>query len=215
MYLWRPRTDRGLPDDITAYYATLENSGLHGGRFEYRSVLTDVLAWVMERAADARFADLVSGELWEPMGAEFDAEITVDAHGNPMADGGVSCALRDLARFGLLLLRGGKREDRMVVPDAWIRDTLTPDEDTVEAFGGSMDAREFPEGAYYRNQFWVIDPTAPIYLGSGINGQTVLIHGPADVVIAKFSTWPVAWSPEFAVPTWKGLVEVAEQVAAG
>ena len=102
-----------------------------------------------------------------------------------------------------------------VVPDAWIRDTLTPDEDTVEAFTGSLDAREFPEGAYYRNQFWVIDPHAPIYLCSGINGQTVLIHGPADVVIAKFSTWPVAWSPEFAVPTWKGLVEVAEQVAAG
>jgi CubicO group peptidase (beta-lactamase class C family) len=215
VYLWRPRTDRGLPDDITAYYATLENSGLHGGRFEYRSVLTDVLAWVMERAAGARFADLVSGELWEPMGAEFDAEVTVDAHGNPMADGGVSCALRDLARFGLLLLRGGNREDRSVVPDAWIRDTLTPDEDTVEAFTGSLDAREFPQGAYYRNQFWVIDPHAPIYLCSGINGQTVLIHGPADVVIAKFSTWPVAWSPEFAVPTWKGLVEVAEQVAAG
>ena len=31
------------------------------------------------------------------MGAEFDAEITVDAHGNAMADGGVCATLRDLA----------------------------------------------------------------------------------------------------------------------
>jgi CubicO group peptidase (beta-lactamase class C family) len=215
VYLWRPRSDRGLPDDITAYYATLENAGPHGGPFNYRSVLTDVLAWVMERAAGARFADLVSRELWAPMGAEFDAEITVDGHGNPMADGGVSCTLRDLARFGLLLARNGRREERVVIPEAWMADTLTADGDTVAAFEGSLDSREFPPGAYYRNQFWVIDPAAPIFMCSGINGQTVLIHGPADVVIAKFSTWPVAWSAEFAVPTWKGLVNLAEQVAAG
>jgi CubicO group peptidase (beta-lactamase class C family) len=215
VYLWRPRTDRGLPDDITAYYATLENAGPHGGPFNYRSVLTDVLAWVMERAAGERFADLVSRELWEPMGAEFDAEITVDGRGNPMADGGVSCTLRDLARFGLLLSRNGRNGERPVIPRTWIDDTLSANEDTVEAFVDSLDAREFPEGAYYRNQFWVIDPAAPIYMCSGINGQTVLIHGPADVVVAKFSTWPVAWSAEFAVPTWKGLVNLAEHVAAG
>ena len=215
VYLWRPRTDRGLPEDITAYYATLENAGPHGGSFEYRSVLTDVLAWVMERAAGARFADLVSRELWEPMGAEFDAEITVDGHGNPMADGGVSCTLRDLARFGLLLSRDGRRGEHPVVPKAWIADTLSADEDTVAAFVDSLDAREFPAGAYYRNQIWVIDASAPIYMCSGINGQTVLIHGRADVVVAKFSTWPVAWTNEFAIMTWKGLVNLAEQVAAG
>ena len=32
--------------------------------------------------ADERFPDLVGEELWQPMGAEHDAEITVDAHGN-------------------------------------------------------------------------------------------------------------------------------------
>jgi CubicO group peptidase (beta-lactamase class C family) len=215
IYLWRPRSDAGLPDDITAYYATLENAGPHGGPFDYRSILTDVLAWVMERAAGERLHELIARELWQPMGAEFDAELTVDGHGNPMADGGISCTLRDLARFGLSLRPGDRREGRGVVPSAWIDDTLTPDVDTVEAFESSLDAREFPRGAYYRNQFWVIDPGAPIYLCSGINGQSVLIHGPADVVIAKFSTWPVAWTKEFAVRTWKGLVDLAEKVAGG
>jgi CubicO group peptidase (beta-lactamase class C family) len=215
IYLWRPRTDRGLPDDITAYYATLENAGPHGGPFDYRSILTDVLAWVMERAAGSRLHELISSELWQPMGAESDAEITVEAHGNAMADGGVSCTLRDLGRFGLLLLGRGRRDGHDVIPSAWIDDTLTPDADTVEAFEGSLDSREFPRGAYYRNQFWVIDPDAPIYLCSGINGQSVLIHGPADVVIAKFSTWPVPWTSELAVTTWKALVDLAEQVSAG
>ena len=208
IYQWRPKTRRHLPDDITAYFPTLRNKTKHGGLFDYRSVLTDVLGWVMERAAGARLPDLMSRELWEPMGAEFDAEITVDARGNAMADGGMSCTLRDLARFGQLLADGGRR----VVPRAWIRDTLTPDADTVEAFASTADARELAAGSYYRNKFWVVDPAAPIYMGSGINGQTVFVHGPAKVVIAKFSTWPVAWNEEFSIVTRLGLTSLAEQV---
>src|SRR3989454_7525192 len=213
IYLWRPRVNLDLPADITAYHATVGNERPHGGRFDYRSILTDVLAWVMERATGARFADLVAKELWGPMGAEDDAEVTVDTHGNAMADGGISCTLRDLARFGLLLLRGGLRSGEQVIPREWINDTLTADPETVAAFAAAPDAAEFPAGAYYRNQFWVVDPRGPIVMASGINGQTVLVHGPADVVIAKFSTWPVAWTPDFGVTARTGLIDLAERVA--
>jgi CubicO group peptidase (beta-lactamase class C family) len=214
IYLWRPRTNADLPEDMTAYYPTLVNTRPHGGPFEYRSILTDMLAWVMERAADARLADLISERLWRPMGAEFDAEITVDGHGNPMADGGICVALRDLARFGQLLLDGGLRGGTPVIPAAWIRDTLTPDADTVEAYGATEDEPGHA-GAYYRNQFWVYDPTGPIYRGSGINGQSVFIHGPAEVVVAKLSTWPVAWDDGIAERTFQGLLALGEQVAGG
>jgi len=213
IYLWRPRTSLDLPTDITTYYATLANERPHGGRFDYRSILTDVLAWVMERAAGARFADLVASELWAPMGAEDDAEVTVDGHGNAMADGGISCTLRDLARFGLLLLGGGRRGSEQVIPRAWIRDTLTADPDVLTAFAAAPDAAEFPVGTYYRNQFWVIDPRGPIVMASGINGQTVLVHVPADVVVAKVSTWPVAWTPAYGVTTRTGLIDLAERIA--
>ena len=215
IYLWRPRVSTGLPASITDYYPTLQNKGPHGGPFDYRSVLTDVLGWVLERAAGARYADVVSEALWRPMGAEFDAEITVDGHGHAMADGGVCCTLRDLARFGELMRRGGRRRSTQVVPREWIRDILTPDDDQVEAFLASEDSHEFPPGAYYRNKWWVVDPSKPIYKGAGINGQTILIHVPAQVVIAKFSTWPVAWDISFAVPESRGLIDLAEQVADG
>ncbi|MFI5293180.1 MAG: HAD-IA family hydrolase, partial [Candidatus Limnocylindrales bacterium] len=74
----------------------------HGGPFRYRSVLIDVLGWALERVAGARLAELLSREVWRPMGAEFDADIVVDGRGNAMADGGMSATLRDLGRFGLL-----------------------------------------------------------------------------------------------------------------
>ena len=214
IYLWRPRTNAELPEDMTAYYPTLVNQGPHGGPFDYRSILTDMLAWVMERAAGSRLADLISEHLWQPMGAEFDAEITVDAHGNPMADGGICVTLRDLARFGQLLLDDGHRGGTAVIPSAWIRDTLTPDADSVEAYGAT-DEEPGHAGSYYRNQFWVYDPAGPIYRGSGINGQSVFVHGPAGVVIAKLSTWPVAWEDGIGARTLGGFLALAEAIDHG
>jgi CubicO group peptidase (beta-lactamase class C family) len=82
------------------YFATLAADGPHAGPFCYRSIVIDVLAWVLEKAGQARFADLVAGQLWQPMGAEHDADITVDAHGNALADGGISATLRDAGRIG-------------------------------------------------------------------------------------------------------------------
>jgi CubicO group peptidase (beta-lactamase class C family) len=213
VYLWRPRTRTDLPEDATAYFATLSNAGPHGGPFEYRSVLTDVLGWVAERAGLARLHELIARELWRPMGAEFDAEITVDAHGNAMADGGMCCTLRDLARFGLLMLRAGRRGSVRIVPDSWVRDILTPDADSVEALANDPDAvQELPPGGYYRNQWWVASGSRPTYYGAGINGQLVLIDGPTDVVVAKLSTWPEAWSLDRAVATMSACLDIARQI---
>ena len=212
IYLWTPKVDLTLPSDITAYFPMLQNQSEHGGVFDYRSVLTDMLAWVMERASGIRLPELISRYVWQPMGAEFDAEITVDGHGNAMADGGVCTTLRDLARFGQGLLSGGRRGTTTVIPRAWLKDTLTPDADSRAAFEASEDEKGLPQTAYYRNQFWVIDPKGPIFQCSGINGQTVFVHGPTKTVIAKFSTWPVAWDAPYAGMTRLGLTSLAEQL---
>jgi hypothetical protein len=98
VYLWRPDTGQPRPADALDYFATLRNDGPHGGAFRYRSILTDVLAWVIERVAGTRLHELIATELWQPMGAEFDAEITLDSRGNPMADGGICATLHDVAR---------------------------------------------------------------------------------------------------------------------
>lgn len=213
VYLWRPRTARRLPSDACAYYATLRNDGEHGGPFRYRSILTDVLGWVVERAGGARLAELISREVWQPMGAEFDAEITVDAHGNAMADGGMCATLRDLGRFGQLFVDGGFRGRQRIVPAAWIRDTLAGGSDSVVAFASSEDAKEFLPGAFYRNKWWVTDPALPVYAGLGINGQMVLVHVPARVVVVKFSTWATALDVAAEVATFAAAYAIADALA--
>lgn len=213
VYLWRPRDGRRLPADALGYFGTLKNDGAHGGPFRYRSILTDVLAWVLERAAGARLHELIARELWQPMGAEFDAEITVDAHGNPMADGGICASLRDLARFGQLFLEGGRRGRREIVPRAWIDDTIRGAPDGARAFVEAETMPDYPRDAHYRNNWWVYDPAAPFFYAAGINGQHVFVHGPSQTVIVKLSTWPVALSPSLRGATVRGALAIADALA--
>ncbi len=199
--LWRPRRRAELPTDLRAYYATLGNDGPHGGPFRYRSVLTDVLGWVVAEAAGVSFAEAVGRYLWAPMGAEFDAEVTVDGHGNALADGGVCVTLRDLGRFGLLYLEGGRRGEHQVLPEAWVADTIQGAPDGQEAFAAGDDTEGMPPGSHYRNCWWVRDAAAGFLHGSGIYGQNVFVHRATDTVVAKLSTWPTPLDRDAAAAT--------------
>ncbi|MGI9009191.1 MAG: serine hydrolase domain-containing protein [Streptosporangiaceae bacterium] len=209
VYLWRPPAGPPVAADATAYIGTLVSDGPHGGPFRYRSILTDVLAWVIERAAGERLHTLISRELWQPMGAEFDAEITLDASGNPMADGGISATLRDIARFGQLYLQRGRIGRRQVVPAWWIDDTVRGAADGAAAFAEGDERAGYPEGAHYRNCWWIRDPAIPFFHASGINGQNVFVHVPSQTVVAKLSTWPVAWDQDLAGPAAAAALAIA------
>jgi CubicO group peptidase (beta-lactamase class C family) len=212
VYLWRPDDAEPRPADALAYYRTLANDGPHGGPFRYRSILTDVLGWVLEKAAGARLHELIAELIWQPMGAEFDAEVTLDAAGNAMADGGICATLRDMGRFGLLFLPGGRRS--RVVPPAWIRDTITGAVDGPQAFADTADVRGFPAGAHYRNYWWVREPSAPFFYASGINGQNIFVHVPTQTVVVKLSTLPTALSPYLA-PTVAAVSAIARALESG
>ena len=220
VYLWRPDSGQARPDDALTYFGTLQNDGPHGGPFRYRSVLTDVLAWVLERADGTRLPELIATQLWQPMGAEFDAEITIDSRGNPMADGGICATLRDLARFGQVFLqhgragghgRGGgpgRAGGQQVVPAAWIDDIIRGAPDGPAAFRVGDNPDGFLPGAHYRNCWWVRDPGLPFYHASGINGQHVFIHVPSQTVVVKLSTWPAAWREDWLKLTVGGVTAI-------
>lgn len=213
---WAPESDGGRRDaDSRSHFWRFEQVRPHGGHFEYRSTLTCVLAMLAERVTGRALPELIAENLWGPVGAEHDATVTVDRSGHALADIGVSCTLRDLARVGELLRLDGVRPDGVrVLPAAWVADTLTPDPDQSEAFGSlGADFLASP-GAYYRNQWWVASPRSSdrdgIYLALGIHGQLLFIHEAAEVVIAKFSSWPEPWLADVAETTRARCHEIAE-----
>jgi CubicO group peptidase (beta-lactamase class C family) len=174
--------------DAIAYLSTLTNHRAHGGRFEYRSILTDLLGLVLERASGRPFAETLGRELWGPMGAETDASVTITADGFAVADGGISVSLRDLARFGRLVLDDGAAQGRQIVPPQWLADTRAGDDDARAAFAQDEHSAELP-GGHYRNQWWV-PPGGEVLLALGIHGQFLFVDRRTDTVIALLSTWP-------------------------
>jgi CubicO group peptidase (beta-lactamase class C family) len=176
----------GLPPDTYTWIKALPNERAHGGPFQYRSILTDVLAWVAQAAAGTRFPELFADRLWSRIGAERDAEIIVDAAGFPAAEGGICTTLRDLARVGLQYLDGD------VVPESWRARLRRTEPELVAAFEGDEVRERFPASSYH-DCWWVTDAEAGVYSGYGINGQQLFVHHPTRTVIARFSTWPVRW----------------------
>jgi CubicO group peptidase (beta-lactamase class C family) len=185
---WNPLEPGERPSDLRSFYTSMTASdGPHNGRFHYVSPNTDLLGWVLERASGQRYAGLLSDRLWRPMGAELSAYITVDRLGAPRCAGGVCTTVRDLARVGQLLLQGGSRDGRRIIPTNWIDDLISGGDpsawnegDFVELFRGAP--------MRYRSKWYVQDGPAPLLFGFGVHGQNLFVDRTNQVVIAKVSS---------------------------
>jgi CubicO group peptidase (beta-lactamase class C family) len=202
------------PRGAYAYLATIRPEGPHGGAFTYRSADTDMLGWVCERAAGERMADLISKLIWQPMGADSDAEITCDPVGTAVHDGGISATLRDLARFALMILNDGRVDGVQVTPAGWLADTFDPAPGVREAFAHTENEAMLP-GGWYRNQFWLLRPESdPILLCLGIHGQLVFVDRASGTAIVKLSSWPDAQNPDYLANTLRACLAIASELSA-
>jgi CubicO group peptidase (beta-lactamase class C family) len=178
------------PGDFYEYLQTLKQGGPHGEAFAYKTVNTELLAWIVKRVTGEPLAQMLSDRLWAPLGCEQDAYLSVDPTGVPMGGAGLSATLRDLARFGELMRRDGDWHGEQLVPEAVVADIRR---------GG--DPEKFAKAAYrllpgysYRNMWWVSHNELEAFEGRGIHGQRLYIAPRADMVIARFASHPVAAS---------------------
>jgi CubicO group peptidase (beta-lactamase class C family) len=183
-----------IPADTVSWIRTIEPGPLdHGtGPFRYCSLATDVLGWVLERVGGAHFPDLFARELWSRIGAEQDAHILLDRSGFAVVEGGFCTTLRDLARFGLMCLDDGVALGEQVVPADWVARVRVRDAELIDAYRSSDLADPEEPDAFYHDKWWVDDGSRGVYAALGMNGQSILVHRPARIVIAKFSTFPDA-----------------------
>ena len=157
------------------------------GTFSYRSGSTNVIGWVLEAVTKQSLAELISEHIWQPMGAEFDANITVDEGGFVLADHGISATLRDLGRMGLLVLNDGKAFGNEVIPSKFIQDIRGQQGDPKWPYPGLGGYKP-----YYRSFWWGEGNPGGDISGYGIHGQFVRVVPEAGLVITMYSTWPRA-----------------------
>ncbi|MBV8754648.1 MAG: serine hydrolase [Hyphomicrobiales bacterium] len=185
---WNPVDPGDAPSDLRSFFARLTRTdGPHDWRFHYVSPNTDLMGWVIERAADTRYADLLSALLWQPMGAEHSAYITVDRLGAPRCAGGVCATVMDLARVGQLMVQGGKRDGVQIIPAEWLDDLIA--RGSAEAWNNGDFAHLFGDGPmHYRDKWYVARGAEPLVFGYGIHGQHLYVDRANELVVAKVSS---------------------------
>jgi len=182
----------------------------HGDEFHYRTPNSDVLGWIISRVSGMEVTELLSERIWSRMGAEQDAYMTVDGLGTPFAGGGLSAGLRDLGRFGQIMLNGGEWFGEQIIPEAAI--------ESVRA-GGNLD--DFAAAGYtdlaggsYRGQFWILNNDHGAYAARGVHGQTIYIDPTAEMVIVRFASFPIAFNSRIDPTSLPAYQAVAEYLVA-
>ncbi|MFV2032800.1 MAG: serine hydrolase domain-containing protein [Gammaproteobacteria bacterium] len=183
---WHPSPAEMMNYGLHEFITSLKKgSGSHGHAFAYKSPNSDLLGWIMERASNERLANLYSRYLWQPMGAEGDAYVTVDRKGAARSAGGFCALPRDLLRFGELMRNQGRTGERQVIPAEWIQECIDGGDPEVWARGES--AKEFTRGSY-RNKWYQTGNEHRAFLAIGIHSQWIYIDPVAETVIVKLSS---------------------------
>jgi CubicO group peptidase (beta-lactamase class C family) len=175
------------PESTYEHIGGLPNRIPPGTLYEYTSVDTFMLAWLSERVYGLALNEALSQEIWSKIGAEADGLLSMSKRGAPGADGGISCRLRDLARFGLLFTPTYRNEtSQPAVSDAYLHKIQHTGRAEVYQTGG----KEFPGDDTPIFNSWQWDRVwadGDFYKG-GWGGQGLHVSPARDLVVAFFGT---------------------------
>jgi CubicO group peptidase (beta-lactamase class C family) len=167
---------------LDAFAATLPREHLPGTYLRYNTMDTQVLGMVLRRATGMSVSAYLSARLWKPLGMQDDAYFLTDRKGVEFAAGGLNATLRDYARLGLLYAHFGNWQGTQIIPQEWVRASITPDAPQLMP-GRRASSTEIWGYGY---QWWVPDLRGE-FLAVGIFNQFVYVNPAQHLVIAKSS----------------------------
>jgi hypothetical protein len=149
-------------------------TGEHGTRFVYLTPNTDVLAWLLKRLTGKTLAALMEEYIWTKIGAERDAYWIVEASTAETAGSGLVTTVRDMARFGQMLLQKGWYNGQQIIHPQVVADIEQGAD--WEAFARGPAASPGNRGYSYHHQWWVTHNAFGAYQALGFGGQILYTH---------------------------------------
>ena len=168
-----------------------EAPGLH---YEYASVNTQLLGLIIERATQTKLSTYLEQKLWQPMGMESDASWSIDSRKfqTVKAFCCINAIARDFAKIGSLYLHHGRFNGKQIVPDDWVRQSLTISTD-------SRDSQNYPYTWHWRTL------TKGSFFAKGVLGQYVYANPEKKLIMVRLGK-------KYAGQNWVELFErLAEQ----
>lgn len=146
-----------------------------GAHWNYASTETYVLAMVLRAAVGMPIAGYFAERIWRPIGAEADASWLIDRSGLEIGYIGFQATLRDYARLGTLMARGGRLGPQALIPHEWVRE--------MTRMHVSPGRTRRPFG--YGFQTWVLPENDGSFAFLGLGGQAIFVHPPSQLVMVN------------------------------
>jgi CubicO group peptidase (beta-lactamase class C family) len=175
--------------DKTAFAIGLTQEAEPATEWNYNNAAIQTLDAVISRASGVPTAEFARTRLFEPMGMR--ATMTKDATGNTMTFMGAQASCLDLARFGYLLLEGGRWGDRQIVPGAWVAEATAPASDLNQAYGflfwlNRPGRVKTALGTEAQGPIWPAAP-ADTFAALGLGGQTLVVVPDEGLVVTRIA----------------------------
>ena len=178
-----------LGDDLAS--APPRGSQSPGAFFLYNNWDFNALGTIFEQLTGRSIYDALQHDLAEPIQME-DYRRGIHRRGGDSTQSvhlayHMRLSVRDMARLGYLMLRGGLWNDRQVIPAAWVRESTRPFTRVSEM--NPVHRRGDPWG--YGYLWWVWDgPHTPsayrgAYAAGGAYGQNIVVLPELDLVVAS------------------------------
>ena len=145
-----------------------------GKSYLYASGNTQLLAMVLEKATGKTISTLHEEKIWKPAGMAYPATWSLDSKKNHEVKAFCCIHARaiDFARFGQLYLDSGQRAGKSIIPSAWVRESLTIQND-------SRDSRGYPY-----TYGWRVNENGEFF-AYGVLGQYIFCSPEKKIVIVR------------------------------
>jgi len=172
-------------NNLSKYVYNLKVNKTPGAEYHYCSANTEILAMIIERTTGKSFTAYFEEKIWSRLGMEFDATWNYDSekHGMVKAFCCLNACPEDFAKFGRLYLNNGNWEGKQIVPEAWVKHSMSIHND-------SRDSQNYPY-----SYFWRVLESGSVF-GKGILGQYIYLNTARNLIIVKFGkkdagiNWP-------------------------
>jgi len=150
-----------------------------GTKFRYDSGAVILTSAILKARYGVHADNFAKEHLFKPLGIKR-YDWFANAEGHPHTGGGLDLRSRDMAKFGLLYLRGGRWEDEQVVPADWVATSLSRHVTFDREHGRSVG---------YGYWWWVLPPdpdgagSQDIYGAFGFRGQYIFLVPEHDMVV--------------------------------
>lgn len=115
-------------DSLTYWHPNLRNLALshtklgdYGRRFHYNNYHPLLLGIILERSMGVTVSEFFEKEIWQPIGAEFDATWSLDSEGGfEKMESGINFRAVDFVKIGSMVLHGGFFNGAQIFSGDWL-----------------------------------------------------------------------------------------------